>query len=213
MSPHRLLVHPSLRISWQNDARTTGRNRPGVAGRWSMERRGPELLELGERAEPRARHAVPAAADGASEPVLFWAERDLAAAFRGWAVLTALTLPLGLLVPDAVLVAAGIGALVTWLDYKAFRLELTRRELRLRTGLFAATRCWPLAAIGLVEARDAEMRRVRWGGARPAVGHVLIELPDGLLGIPGLREPQELVEAIETLRAGGLGPPAAPRLV
>lgn len=175
-----------------------------------MERRGPELLELAEKAGPRPRAAGAVDAGSGPEPVLFWAERDLGLAFRGWALVTALILPAGLLFPDAVLAAAAFGALATWLNHRAFRLELTRRELRLRPGLFAATRSWPLFAIGLVEARDPEMRKVRWGAARPAVGHVLIELPDGLLGIPGIKEPQELVEAIETLRAGGVGPPGEP---
>lgn len=172
-----------------------------------MDTRGPDLFELSERparARPRGGAAVPGARPA---PVLFWAERDLAWAFRGWAVVTALVLPLGLVFPDAVLTAAAIGAVLTWLNHKAFRLEITPHELRLRLGLLSATRRWPLSAIGLVEARDAEMRRVRWGSTRPPVGHVLIELPDGLLGIPGLREPQELVEAIEILRAGGAGPP------
>jgi|GEM_PF-5283812 len=177
-----------------------------------MDSRGPELSGAAEReAGARARLGADTAAYGEGDPVLFWAERDPAAAFRGWAVLTGLSLPLGLLFPDAVLTAALLGAALTWLDHKAFRLELTRRELRLRPGLLARTRRWPLAVIGHVEARDREMRRVRRGTARPRIGHVLIELPDGLLGINGLREPQELVEAIETLRAGGTGPPGPAR--
>jgi hypothetical protein len=174
-----------------------------------MESGGRDLVERAEPAEPLVRREGTVRRGGEPDPVLFWAERDPAAAFRGWAVLTGLTLPLGLVFPDAVLTAAALGALLTWLNHKAFRLELTRRELRLRPGLLTPTRRWPLAAIGLVEARDAEMNRVRWGGTRPRIGHVLIELPEGLLGITGLREPQELVEAIETLRAGGSGPPGA----
>jgi hypothetical protein len=35
----------------------------------------------------------------------------------------------------------------------------------------------------------------------------VIEVPDGLLGISGLKDPLELAEAIETLRNGGTGPP------
>lgn len=165
-----------------------------------MERGGPELLELAEPAEARLRGA--ARALGGPEPVLFWAERDPDLALRGWAVVTALILPAGLLAPEAVLAAAALAALAAWLNHRAFRLELTERTLRLRPGLLAATRSWPLAAIGLVEARDAAMRPVRWGAARPPVGHLLIELPEGLLGIPGLKEPQEVVEAIERLRRG-----------
>jgi len=172
-----------------------------------METGGPDLLERAEPAEPVVRRDGTVRRGAEPEPVLFWAERDLALAFRGWAVLTGLTLPLGLLFPDAVLTAAALGALLTWLNHKAFRLELTARELRLRPGLLTPMRRWPLAAIGLVEARDAEMNQVRWGAVRPPIGHVLIELPDGLLGIAGLKEPQELVEAIETLRAGAGGPP------
>ena len=175
---------------------------------------GRELVEAAERSESEARARLgggAAAADSGRDLVLFWAERDPAWVFRGWTVLTGLTLPLALPFPDAVLTAALIGAVLTWLNHKAFRLELTARELRLRPGLLSPTRRWPLAAIGLVEARDAEMRRIRWGAPRPPVGHVLIELPDGLLDIAGLKEPQELAEAIETLRAGAGGPPGPAR--
>jgi hypothetical protein len=175
-----------------------------------MEHRGPDLLELVERPAPPACRSHGPDSRTEPEPVLFWAERDLALAFRGWAIVTALVLPVGPFFPDAVLAAAALGAIATWLNHKAFRLELTRHELRLRPGLLSATRRWPLSAIGLVEARDEAMRRVRWGAPRPPVGHVLIEVPDGLLGIPGLKDPQELVEAIEILRAGGTGPPPGP---
>lgn len=198
------VVYLPFRIAWQKGRRGPGW--PGV-GDGPMETRGPDLLKLSERPTPARPRAGTAAVTAQAEPVLFWAERDLATAFRGWAFVTALILPAGLLFPEAVLVAAAVGALLTWLNQKAFRLELTRHELRLRPGLFAATRRWPLAELGLVEARDAEMRRVRWGAPRPTVGHVLIEVPDGLLGIPGIVEPLELVEAIETLRNGGTGPP------
>ncbi len=174
-----------------------------------MDGRGPELSPLAERVRPQPGAAEPRDGAAAPEPVLFWAERDLASAFRGWATVTALTLPLGLFFPEAVLAAAALGAAITWLDHRAFRLELTRRELRLRTGLFDGLRRWPLATIGLVEARDPAMRPIRRGDDRPPVGHVLIELPEGLIAIPGLREPQELVEAIAILRAGGTGPPLA----
>jgi hypothetical protein len=146
-------------------------------------------------------------ARGSAEPVLFWAERDPGLAWRGWSLLTALTLPAGLLVPDAVLLGAALAALVTWLNLKAFRLEVTPRALRFRPGLLAATRSWPLAELGSLEARDDSMRPLRWGCERPSVGHVLIELPDGLLGLSGLKDPQELVEAVEAVRRGTCRPP------
>lgn len=174
-----------------------------------MEGRGREPWSLSEPVDPPGEVAVRrigAAADRADE-VLFWAERDAGLAWRGWALLTALTLPAGLVVPNLVLLGAALSALVTWLDLKAFRLELTPRTLRFRPGFFSTTRSWPLTALGSVEARDASMRPLRWGRERPAVGHVLIELPDGLLGLSGIKDPYELVEAVEAVRGGAVRPP------
>ena len=174
-----------------------------------MESRGPEPSSL---AEPDDRpggvivRRAGAALDRV-EPVLFWAERDPGPAWRGWALLTALTLPAGLIVPDLVLLGAALSAFVTWLNLKAFRLELTPRTLRFRPGLFSATHSWPLVSLGAVEARDASMRPLRWGRERPAIGHVLIELPDGLLGLSGIKDPGELVEAVEAVRGGAVRPP------
>lgn len=154
-----------------------------------------------------AAESVRPPAGAVPEPVLFWAERDPDVAFRGWALLTALALPIGLLAPGAVLLVAAATALATWLNLKAFRLEVTPRTLRFRPGLLGGMRSWPLAAVGAVEVRDEELRPVRWGRDPPASGHVLIELPEGLLGIPGLKEPVELADAIERIRRGLLRPP------
>ncbi len=174
-----------------------------------MEGRGPEPWTLVE-ADDRSGEAVvrsARAASGTADPVLFWAEREASQAWRGWALLTALTLPAGLLVPDMVLLGAALSALVTWLNLKAFRLELTPRTLRFRAGLFSSTHSWPLVSLGSIEARDAWMRPLRWSRERPAIGHVLIELPDGLLGLSGIKDPCELVEALEAVRGGGFRPP------
>lgn len=175
-----------------------------------MERRGVELASLTEPPEAGGEGTVvpaPRSARSDAEPVLFWAERDPGVAFRGWALLTALALPAGLLAPDAVLAGAALAALVTWLNLKAFRLEVTPRALRFRPGLFGGRRSWPLTAVGAVEVHDEAMRPVRWGRDPPVTGHVLIELPDGLLGIPGLKDPQELARAIAVLRGAGSRPP------
>lgn len=173
-----------------------------------MRSAGPDRLELveprtaptsSERARPRARTRE-------REPVLFWAERDPGVAMGGWAVVTALFLPLGLFFPEGVLGGAALTALWTWLNLKAFRLELTPRSLRYRQGLLGPTMVWPLEAVERVEVRDPTMQPVRWGREPPRVGHVLIELPDGLLAIAGIKDPQEFADAFATIRAGGTGP-------
>ncbi|MCS6780676.1 MAG: hypothetical protein NZ555_13355 [Geminicoccaceae bacterium] len=171
-----------------------------------MRSAGPDRLEL---VEPRTAPTSPARARASArerEPVLFWAERDPGLAMGGWAVVTALFLPLGFFFPEGVLGGAALTALWTWLNLKAFRLELTPWSLRYRPGLLARTMVWPLEAVARVEVRDPAMQPVRWGREPPRVGHLLIELPEGLLAISGIKDPQEFADAVGTIRAGGTGP-------
>ena len=133
------------------------------------------------------------------DPVLFWAEPDPAALWRGAAVLLLMMAPLAFFAP-AGFIAAGLASLVLRaLNQKSFRFELAARELRLKLNVLM-----PVMTIGLADIAKVTVLPDAGGGVMklaPRTGHLVIARADGTqILVPGIKDAGEAAEAIAALK-------------
>jgi len=135
----------------------------------------------------------------AGDPVVFWAELDPAALWRGAALALLFMAPLAFLAPVG-FIAAGFASLLlrAW-NQRNFRFHLSRSELRVKASFFLPELRLPLKDIASVSVLpDAA------GGIlplAPRTGHLLIARTDGRqILVPGIKDATEAAEAVERLK-------------
>ncbi|MGQ0677146.1 MAG: hypothetical protein ACT4N4_13815 [Rhodospirillales bacterium] len=138
------------------------------------------------------------------DSVLFWAEPDPAALWRGAAIALLLMAPLAFLAPAGFIAAGLASLLLRELNQRSFRFELDAGELRLKlNALMPAVRV-PLADIASVTVLPDPP-----GGFLPLAprsGHLVIARTDGTqLLAPGIKEAAEAAEAITRLKREAQG--------
>jgi hypothetical protein len=140
----------------------------------------------------------------AAEPVLFYARHAPSASWMGFGVTALLSLPLAFLAPLSALVCVAMGAALAALNHRAFRFELTPRNLRLRPGFLLPSVRIPLAQIASARAdfgkRETALEQRKEGA-------VVVRLVGGReFYLGGVIDPAEAAEAIVTIKRGTSGP-------
>jgi hypothetical protein len=140
----------------------------------------------------------------AAEPVLYWTRRAPSASWTGFAVTALFSLPLAFLAPLSALICVAVGALLAYVNHRAFRFELTSSALRVRPGFLLPALRIPLARIASA--------RADFGKREPALdrrpeGAVVLRLEGGReLYLGGVLDPAEAAQAIATLKRRGTPP-------
>lgn len=134
-----------------------------------------------------------------NDPVLFWAEPDPAALWRGVAMMLLFLAPLAFVAP-AGFIAAGLTALLMRaLNQRSFRFHLSARELRLKLNALM-----PTLRLKLDDIAAVTLLPETGGGLLPLMprsGHLLIARSDGAqILVPGVKDAAEAVEAINRLK-------------
>jgi hypothetical protein len=133
------------------------------------------------------------------DPVLFWAELDPAALWRGVALALLFMLPLAFLAPAGFLAAGGASLLLRAWNQRNFRFHLSRNELRVKASFFLPELRLPLKDIASVGVLPDSA-----GGFLPLAprsGHLVIARTDGgQIIVPGIKDAAEAAEAVERLK-------------
>lgn len=134
--------------------------------------------------------------------VLFWAETDPAALWRGAAVLLLMMAPLAFFAPAGFIAATAASLLLRTLNQRSFRFEVSGRELRLKLNVLLPTMRVPLSDIASVnvlpDTADGFMKLA------PRTGHLVIARNDGMqILVPGVKDAAEAAQAIITLKRQG----------
>lgn len=135
----------------------------------------------------------------ANDPVLFWAEPDPAALWRGAAVVLLLMAPLAFLAPAGFIAAGLTSLLLRRLNQRSFRFQLSARELRLKLNFLT-----PMLRVKLNEIASVKVLPDAAGGfipLAPRTGHLVIARADGAqILVPGLMDAAEAAEAVNRLK-------------
>lgn len=135
----------------------------------------------------------------AIDPVLFWAELDPAALWRGAAMVALFMAPLAFLAPAAFIAAGFVSLALSVANRRSFRFHLSRRELRLKLSFLMPELRLPLSEIGSVSVLPDSA-----GGFLPLAprsGHLLIARTDGAqVLVPSVKDAVGVAQAIDRLR-------------
>ena len=133
------------------------------------------------------------------DPVLFWAEPDPAALWRGAAMVLLFLAPLAFLAPAGFIAAGFTSLLLRVLNQRSFRFHVSRRELRLKYNFMT-----PELRVALNEIGSVSVLPDAAGGIMPLAprsGHLLIARTDGAqIMVPGIKDAAAAVEAINRLK-------------
>ena len=136
------------------------------------------------------------------DPVLFWAEPDPAALWRGAALMLLFLAPLAFIAPSGFIAAGLTALLMRALNQRSFRFQMSARELRLKPNALTPTLRLKLADIASVTLVPDTAGAIM--PLSPRSGHLMLAKTDGAqLLVPGIKDAADAAEAINRLKQQG----------
>lgn len=132
------------------------------------------------------------------DTVRFWVERDVAVYWRSLMVSSLIASPLIFIAPMAYIVATLFGIVLTLVNHRQFRLEMTPTHVRLKGAALMPSLYLRYAQIADMQAVDVQPGE----NGKPPVGTLVVKLAVGTsLRLTGIFDPIEAASAFKKLKS------------